>query len=581
MCKMNPLIEKLFASRGITPEAWKKYNDPSHDLLTNIDDMCEHLKGIRDRGEELVILPDFDMDGIMSGTVGYGGLSLLGFNVDLFVPDPKDGYGFGPDQIDRLVGEFPCADAIITCDTGIGCRAGAKHAKRLGLDVLITDHHQERVASSGESESSPRGIADVIVNPCAYDETYKHAAICGAHVFWQVLDRFAELYESPETRKQMHFLRVFAGIGTISDTMPVLWENRQLVKDSIEICKKIWGTSPDFLTAIKGAPKGYSDTFRGIYAAMNMFAGAGKLKDPSDVDETFFGYYLAPAFNAVKRMDGDMARAFDVFLGKSPSLSIEYLLDLNERRKTIVEEALAAIDSQENPYAPICYVTDAMPGILGLLAMRLSQRNGLPCIVVNKHGNGKLTGSGRSPEWYPAAEMSPQFSSCFAGHAGAFGCKFENESQFERFFEFTCENSKKVYDELDAAGLLQESYDIMISDTSDESDAGYDCDLLLDFVRELEHYRPFGRGFEEPQILVEFNAADAKWAVIGKDKSHLKITVPAMRNGKDATFDILCWGQASLIENKPEGIVRALGSLSINDFRGNLSPQFTGDLLID
>lgn len=572
---MNFLIEKLLARRGITPADWETLNNPEHAPLVHTDELAEKLRDIHDAGKKIVILPDFDMDGIMSGTVGYGALSALGFDVELFVPNPAEGYGFAEKQIDRLLNRFPHADAIITCDTGIGCLAGAKYAKERGLDVLITDHHIEN------PECSPRGVADIVVDPCGIDETYEHPAICGAYVFWQCLNRYAELYGNNIDRERMWFLRIFAGIGTVSDVMPVLYENRALLKDAIDIARQIWAPSPRFLAAIKDAPAEYTQVFRGVYAAMSMFAGAGKLKDPSDVDETFFGYYLAPAFNAVKRMDGDMPRAFDVFLGKSPSLSIEYLLDLNEQRKIVVEKALATIDSQENPYAPICYVTDAMPGILGLLAMRLSQRSSLPCVVVNKHGNGKFTGSGRSPEWYPAAKMSPQFSSCFAGHAGAFGCKFENESQLKRFFEFTCENSKKVYDELDAAGLLQETYDLVISNTSDESDAGYDCDLLLDFIRELEHYRPFGRGFEEPQILVEFNAADAKWTVIGKDKSHLKITVPAIRNGKDATFDILCWGQASIAENKLEGTVRALGSLSINDFRGNLSPQFTGDLLID
>lgn len=576
---MNILIEKMLAKRGITPDIWESYNDPGHGLLAHVDELAEKLHQVHDAGEEITILPDFDMDGIMSGTVGYAGLSALGFDVNLFVPNPKDGYGFGRRQIDRLLSDFPYTDAIITCDTGIGCAEGVTYAKEKGLKVLVTDHHME------SPECSPREIADVCVDPCGVDDDYDHPAICGAHVLWQCLDRYAELYGDELDRKRLWYLRVFAGIGTISDVMPVLYENRQLVKDAVEISKRVWTTSEDFLSVVKDAPSGYTQAFRGVYAAMNMFAGAGKLKDPSDVDEEFFGFYLAPTFNAVKRMDGDMKRAFDVFLGTSPSKEVDYLLDLNEQRKKCVNEALAKILAQDNPLAPFCYVSDAIPGIMGLLAMKLSQSSGLPCVVVRENPNHTFSGSGRSPAWYPFITATCEIDAHIAGHEGAFGCSFPGYATLAELAELLMSDVEKA---LEVAGdslvSAEDACDFAIAgDARSDGDVGLDVETMMEFIEEAEEYRPFGRGFEAPQALLTFDAASAVFVPIGADKTHLKIRLPLPerdKNGKTDYFDVLCWGQADFIKDgEPTGQVKIVGTLAVNSFGGRKMPQFSGDIL--
>lgn len=576
---MNILIEKLLAKRGITPEIWESYNNSERELLAHVDELAEKLHEIHDMGEEITILPDFDMDGIMSGVVGYAGLSALGFDVNLFVPNPKDGYGFGKKQIDRLLSEFPYTDAIITCDTGIGCAEGVAYAKKRNLKVLVTDHHME------SPNCSPRGIADVCVDPCGIDDDYEHPAICGAFVFWQCLDRYAEIYGDENDRNRLWYLRIFAGIGTISDVMPVLYENRQLVKDAVEISKRIWTTTPDFLAAVKDAPTGYTQAFRGVYATMNMFAGAGKLKDPSDVDEEFFGFYLAPTFNAVKRMDGNMKRAFDVFLGTVPSENVDYLIDLNEKRKKCVNKAYEKIITQDNPLAPFCYISDAIPGIMGLLAMKLSQSSGLPCVVVRENPNHTFSGSGRSPAWYPFLTQTGHLNAHIAGHEGAFGCAFPEYGVLEELSELLAEDVEKLIEEAgDALVSAEDACDFAIAgDASSEGDIGLDINTMMEFIEEIEKYRPFGRGFETPQILLTFDASSAVFVPIGADKTHLKVRLPlptASRNGKPEYFDVLCWGQADYIkEGTPTGEIKIIGNLSANSFGGKTMPQFSGDIL--
>lgn len=575
---MNKLTQLFLESRGITPEIWKKYNDPSHGQLAHVDELASRLLEIREAGEQIVILPDFDMDGIMSGTVGYAGLSALGFDVQLFVPNPKEGYGFGPRQVDRLLRAFPYADAIITCDTGIGCLDGVRYAKEdRELKVLVTDHHME------SKSCSPRDIADVVVDPCGLDDPYEHPAICGAFVFWQCLNRFAELYGDDTDLERLWFLRFFAGVGTVSDVMPVLYENRQLIKDAVSIAREVWTTSPRFLSAIKEAPEAYTQVFRGVYSAMSLFAGLGKIKSPEDVDEEFFGFCLAPTFNSVKRMDGNLKKAFDVFLGKTPSEDIRYLIDLNVERKKSVNEAIEKIHGEFNPLAPYCYISDALPGVLGLLAMRLSQENGLPCVVVRKNDKtGSYTGSGRSPEWFPFLTATSEMDAHIAGHEGAFGCNFTDFAQLEELYALLDEDIEQMIanGEVDTTEVAADFS--IAGDASSAGDAQMDPALLLEFADELEQYRPFGRGFEAPILVLNLNADDAVVTTIGKDKSHLKIRIPVGENGYGRTeyFDVLCWGQAHLIEEgEANGHISIAGKVSVNEFNGHRSAQFVGDVV--
>ena len=226
---MNRLIEKYLDARGYTLKKLADLNNPEHAELLDIDTMARELNVIRESGEHLVILPDFDMDGIMSGTLGYAGLSELGFNVDLYRPNPSDGYGFDEDTIRDILVKYPDVDAIISCDTGITCYAGAEFATDKHIKVLITDHHKQELDDTKSLD------ALVVVNPNRLEDTYKNKGVCGAHVFYQVLQYYADTYGTLSQRENIRRLRVFAGIGTISDVMPLVYENRDLVRDSCAI----------------------------------------------------------------------------------------------------------------------------------------------------------------------------------------------------------------------------------------------------------------------------------------------------------------------------------------------------------
>ena len=230
----SSLFGLLRESLGWTDEYIAEINDPYYPELKDIGLMVDALHEIRSSGRRIVVLPDFDMDGVTSGVLGYAGLAELGFNVGLYVPDYRRGHDIQPEAVDELVAQFPGVSAVITCDGGVNSHAGIGRGKQLGLTMLVTDHHMQL------DHGSP---ADVIVNPMRIDEDYPHPGICGAFVLWQVLAAYARRY-APHKSRDIDLLKLFAGIGTVSDVMPLLYENRQLVRDSLAIARMLYVPCP-------------------------------------------------------------------------------------------------------------------------------------------------------------------------------------------------------------------------------------------------------------------------------------------------------------------------------------------------
>lgn len=554
---MNFLIQKTLDNRGYTRDYILDVNNPNHDELMDIDKICVKLKRIHDEHKNIVVLPDFDTDGIMSGVIGFAGLAELGFSVSLFMPDTKAGYGFNSVSIDTLLASYPDTDAIITCDVGITCHDGIAYAKSKGIDVLVTDHHLQ--IDSDEN-------ADVIVDPKRSDEKYSHPSICGAYVLYQILEHYASLYCDVLLREQIHRLCVFAGIGTVSDVMPLLYENRQLVRDSIAISKLIYADGDDVIVSYIYGNDIYRRAFYGLHTFFKVAADNGILRHESDINEEFYGFYLAPIFNSVKRMSMDISLAFGVFFGENPADDAEKLIAINNERKQLVSNYISNMKQMKQPYAPYAYLTDAPSGILGLIANKLLVEIGTPVMVLRKEGN-KFTGSGRSPDWYPCLSRLLEEKFYGAGHDSAFAVGFDSVRELKSAIAFLSDDVSKYKEEIPAEEL---NYDFVIADDS-TGDVDLDIDMFREYLSELEYYRPFGKGFPAPFIKLKFNADTAFCEVMGSEKQHLKIRLPY-------GFDVLCWNQASRADNI-DGIVCVEGHLEKNEFNNSVRVQFVGDLV--
>lgn len=542
----NPMTARFLEVRGYTPEYLADIEDASHADLMDVDVLCERLVGFRSRGERVVILPDFDMDGIAAGTLGYAGLVELGFDAALFRPDPSEGYGFSAAAVDRLVAEFPDARCILTCDVGITCYEGVERARELGLSVLVTDHHTQ--------EEGHALAADVVVDPCRVDETYSVRGICGAHVLWQVLDRLCARY-FPQARENIDLLRVFAGIGTVSDMMPLVHENRPLVRDAVAICRLIWadGRSTAWLGSVAATPVLQSSLW-GVRAMLDCFASAGKIARSEDIDESFFGYYLAPAFNAAKRMGAAMDDVFGVFFSDERYELASSLYSLNEMRKKAVADAYDDMMSRTQPYAPHIYLSDAGAGLLGLLATRVVRDTAEPCLVLaQEKGKSSWHGSGRSPEWYPALDRIGGEGFFIAGHQGAFGVGVTDNRELKALSAFLSRDVAEQRPE----GLSPEVVPDLTIGLRTSCDFDVDCAMLSEFLDDMDRLRPFGRGFEAPVVECRFPAGAAAVRTMGSAKQHLKLSLLC-------GLDVLCWNQAGVADEiaaSPAAVVSVIGKL--------------------
>lgn len=562
----NRLIDLMFERRGLTRDDYLNLERNLGGELMDMDAAVAWLWDVfaRADGEHtLVVAPDFDMDGIMAGTTLVAGLSELGFPVELFVPDPAEGYGLPVAAADRLVAEHPRARWVVTCDMGISERVGIERLREHGLHVLVTDHHQENPTTSS------RDVAEVVVDPCRVDETFPLPAICGAAVAWRVLAAYAAAHGAIDEQDRISRLRVLAGIGTISDLMPLKHENRGLVRDAEAILRLVWANpEPWFVESVTGSPA-YTGVFRGLSEVLAAFNADHPFGSPSEIDEKFIGFSLAPTFNAAKRLGMDMGHAFNVFLGtpEARTAGIQALMAGNAERKRLVKDALAEIHDTYQPYAPVAYITDAPAGVVGLIASKLMDESGLPTLVVRRNPDGSFSGSGRSPEWYPFLTRTRGMQVRAAGHEGAFGVGFSSE-------DLLADQSQAIKD--DATDLLailpgaerRENVDIIIGDGGD---VGYDVPLLAEFVSLAQGYGPFGRGWPAPRARVIASARSWQACAMGSEGQHLSITC---LNG----MRCVCWNEGELADGLA-GAIEVEGELSLHEFMGNVSVELIGSVV--
>ena len=562
---MNRLTKVWLDKRGLDLDKIDKLNDACHQPLLDVDVLCDELLSVFQHGDEITILPDYDCDGIMAGTLGYAGFSELGFKVNLFRPDPARGYGFDEAEIDRLLREFPATKAVITCDTGITCFAGVSAARTRGLKVFVTDHHMP--AACGLPD------ADIVVDPCRADDSYEHKQICGAYVLWQVLFAYAQRNCDVVAVEQIRRLRVFAGIGTVSDMMTLIGENRKLVRDAISICQLCLRSGDGSFVANVCATAHsaqYARAFVGLHALLSRLQEGGKLQDSASINEETFGFYIAPMLNSVKRMGANISLAFDLFLGNNndkPDYA-NALFALNEQRKANVACAFDDMMSADQPFAPHVLVSDAAPGMLGLLAARALRDVIGPVLVVHRATDGSFSGSGRSPAWYPAVQkLARERKFIVRGHEGAFGVSVKDVAELASLAAAITADVDAVL-KTGAVVTDTRAADVVMSQTGDAADCGIEIPLLRGFVRESKSFAPFGRGFQAPVVAFDMAPASAEWNCMGKESQHVK---GVFEHG----LEVLWWNSADKLDGlRTQDNVRCFGHLGVNEWQDRSTLNF-------
>lgn len=584
--------------RGWSDDYIADINTPTSEHLRDIDTLCGELKKIHDSGDRLVVYPDIDMDGITAGTIGYAGFRELGFNVALHIPHAENGHGFKASDAAEIESLYPDTKAVITCDTGIDSYEGIDAAHERGWKIFVTDHHEE------EPRGGVRIGADVVVDPCRIDDEYPLKGICGAHVLYMVLTRYSELY-APIKSRDIKLLAVFAGVGTVADMMPVLKENRQVVADSVSIMRLLYLSKKELLDGKRvddtilmqilnqgqHSPE-YVAAFRGMATLLFDFTNIGKIRDVDDINEGFHGFYVAPSFNSIRRIpnteiDGinvTLADAFGVFFHRDMQSMLESMKRIravSERRKELVKDYTAMIDSMPQPFAPFIYLTDAPGGMLGLLANQIRMNTELPVLVVRNaaryEGEIELRGSGRAPAWYDLKDSITGADFWAAGHQHAFGVGIGDLDDAQRLFNHLNVSVRETIQELNAEGVgTTPLADLRLGETGDCDDTLDDLDAIVNTAEAIEEYAPFGVQFPRPVVEFVVNLEECNIRLMGSDKTHLSVTTP---NG----IKMIWWNkhnmQKDLLRHIEDGepMVAFSGRIAVNEFRGERLPQLIVD----
>lgn len=575
------LFDLVVDRQGWSDDYLKDVNtDIDHSLYDNYR-MSDALQIIYKNQENIVVLPDFDMDGISSGIMLHAGLTELNFKSHIIIPDYNRGHDLDPRYINDIIEKIPDVKAIITTDSGVNSLDIAKYAKTLGIKFLVTDHHVQEVKNP---------YADVIVNPNSLIDKYPFKGICGAMVALEVLRDYTMTYQ-PIKYYDIDMLRVFAGIGTVADVMPLLYNNRKIVKDSISFMKLLYVEPVEVLDAndndinveppmpstllqlIEMNPHSetYINAFKGLQQIIYTFAKNKKLRSIDDISESFYGFYLAPSFNSARRVEADINPAFMLFTTNDShdrAQFAQYIFKTNETRKNLVKQYVDEMVRINE----LVYLSKAPAGVLGLLATKIANETNLPAIVLNHLSDDQFSGSGRSPQWYQLRSKVSELNAFAQGHEYACGVGFSSKQQLDEISKLLINDITHQYNTLKNDNYFEDN-DILLSYETNSDWSLADDDALLDTIRSLDTLRPFGHSFTEPAFNIQINLKECSVSLLGKERNHIKITTK--------TGIVLLWWNA---EDKWLGLNEAKNSLdpneniktfkthlSTNDFMGNLS----------
>ena len=524
---LNPAIEQLVLARQLATaeslDTFAKEETIHHDpfLFSEMSKIITRINEAIDQGEPILIYGDYDADGVTGTSILVRCLRELGALVDYYIPNRfYEGYGPNEDAFMQAIADG--YQLVITVDNGI---AGVDEAEILlehGVDLIITDHHQVK-------ETLPRAYA--ILHP-ELDENYPFHHLSGAGVALKVAE--ALLQEViPED------FYAIAMLGTIGDVVPLIDENRSIVKRGLAALRE---------TEIEGLN------------AMMELAGTEK----SEATEVNVGFELCPRLNAPGRMD-EAALSVECLIAESEEeakLIADQIESFNSERQKVtqkvLEEATKLVDAKTlaKKKVVILYSPNWHEGILGIVAGRLAKQWQKAVFVVTDDHEGFLKGSARAVEGYHLFELLNKCQDLierFGGHALAAGITFAPEN-----LQALEDKMNELLQEVEVTPSLQVDLSLPLAD------------LNISFVEQLSILAPFGEGNRPPVIELK-NVYVKNVKPIGNKLQHLKFTLYQDKH----SVDVIAFNQAPLaMYLTPDTLFSFVGEVKINEWNGNRSVQF-------
>jgi single-stranded-DNA-specific exonuclease len=495
---IDPVLARIIRNRDLTEEEQielylngtrNDFFDPH--LLADAKAAVHILQQKIKEKQPIRVIGDYDIDGVNATYILVTSLRAAGAAVDYAIPDRMvHGYGLNQVLIDEAVKAG--VDTIVTCDNGISAIPEIAYAKKMGLTVIVTDHHEVVYEETDGVRTYILPPADAVIDPKRTDCPYPNKSCCGAVVAWKVMQ---VLYEQMGLdMSKLDVLIENAGFATVGDVMDLIGENRVIVKE-----------------ALKALNHTQNPGMRALINACGLSMG--------QIKAYHIGFVLGPCMNATGRLD-TAGRAMELLLAQEQTVAEELaqsLVQLNEERKSMtlrgVEEAVMQIEQApwKDDAVYVIYLPECHESLAGIIAGRIREKYNRPVFVLTKAAEG-VKGSGRSIDAYSMYDEMckvKHFFTKFGGHPLAAGLSMAEED----VDAFRQELNEKTT--LTAADLVPK---VTI-------DVPMPIDYIsFELVGQIGILEPFGKGNAKP-VFAEKSLKFIRARRIGKEGTMLKFTV--------------------------------------------------------
>jgi len=528
------LFEQILTARGLTTRAARQaflqpdYTAVKHDpfLLPDMEKAVARLKQAREQGEKIVIYGDYDIDGLSATALLLDAFGKFGFEgVEAFIPNRfVEGYGMTMGAVDKV--HDMGADLIVTVDTGSLCHAEIAYAASLGIDTVVTDHHNV-------AETPPPSVA--AVNPKFPGHTYPFRDLCGAGVAFKLVQALqTELDGLPDGYEK--WLLDLVALGTVCDIVTLADENRANVYWGLEVLKKQQRPGLKALMAVAGI-------------------------EPEQVNARYLGFGLGPRMNAAGRLE-TAQHALDMLVARDGLAALEAsekLEELNVKRRsiqdTIFEEACVQAEELADDRVLVVSSGGWNHGVIGIVASKLVEKYKKPVFIIGERGE-EATGSARSFGDFSAADAVRAADDIIikgGGHGAAAGVTLETE----KIGDFR-KRVNEFYDSLQLTN--QERYLLPRADVEIDDFSEIDEEL----VANLAKMEPFGNGNPEPVLKIT-RASVLSMRRMGADGQHVKL---ALRDKNGKVLQMLAFNAPEEFFREPGDEVAAWFQPTINEWQG-------------
>jgi single-stranded-DNA-specific exonuclease len=532
LAEFDPLLRQLLVNRGYTtPAVARRYlearppSDTDPFLMTGMGITVERILAAIQRREKIIVYGDYDVDGVTATALLTLALRTAGASVIPYIPSRfEEGYGLNREALESLKQDG--AHLVITVDNGIRSLEEAEVARRVGLDLIITDHHQPHA-------ETPDCLA--IIDPKMPGDPYPDKNLCGVGVAYKL----AEALTSRETGIQPEAYLDLVTLGTVADVVPLVGENRALVRRGLEQLRQ--------------------PIRQGLYSLM----GVADLK-PARISTVHIGFMLAPRINAAGRIESALA-ALDLLMTDDVMEAGRLAQQLNlqnQERQRLTREIQAQAEEiafRNDPHALLLFAAhpDFNTGVVGLAASRLSETYYRPAIV-GSQGEEVTRASCRSIEEFHITQALDECADLLVrhgGHAAAAGLTVRNENLPE---------------------LIQRLQEIAARELADRDlrpTLHADMEIPLGAIRPKETLASMRllepTGEDNPEAMfVSRNVQVRRSRCVGNDSRHLKLT---LADG-GIIYDAIAFGLGHLQESLADR-VDILYTLGVNEYNGTTSLQ--------